>query len=177
VGLFSRHAADAAQAHDPTYRTILVPVVPGVPEEMVATAGHLAAGKGAMIGAITVLEVPQDLPLDAPMPEAEAEVLDHLQRVRRIAEGYGARVVTYIVRGRRAGRAIVEEAARTNAEVIMLRVPVKRRVGASALGPTVDYVLANAPCRVLLSVEPSPRLGKGAVPPTSALREGPPPSP
>lgn len=167
---FPRHA-DAPPAPDPTYRTILVPVVPGVPEEMVATAGQLAAGKGALIGAITVLEVPMDRPLDAPMPDAEAAVLDHLAHVRAIAAGYGARVVTYVVRGRTAGRAIVEEARRTGAEVVMLQVPAKRRVG-TALGPTVDYVLANAPCRVLLSIEPSPRLGRGAVPPTVAATGG-----
>jgi nucleotide-binding universal stress UspA family protein len=158
--LFSRRGDDGRPAPDPTYKTILVPVVPGVPEEMVATAGHLATRKGAMIDAITVLEVPIELPLDAALPDKEAKILSHLERVQSIAESYGARVVTYIVRGRKAGRAIVEEAQRTGANVIMLQVPAKRRVSGPALGPTVEYVIANAPCRVLLSIEPCQRPGR-----------------
>ena len=168
--VFSRRREGAQPPPDPTYKTILVPVVPGVPEEMVATAGHLATRKGAMIDAITVLEVPLDLPLDAPLPEKEEKILRHLERVQKIAESYGARVVTYIVRGRQAGRAIVEEAKRTGADVIMLQVPAKRRVSGPALGPTVEYVIANAPTRVLLSITPCDRPGR---PPAQDLREAP----
>lgn len=152
-----RRERPAPAGVDPTYRAILVPVVAGVSEDIVSTAGRLAASEGAVIGAITVLEVPVQLPLDEPLPDEEAAAGELLDRVRAIAESFGARVVTYVVRARSAGKAIVEEAARTHAEVIMLGVPAKRRIGPKPFGPTVDYVLANSPCRMVLAAEPAHR--------------------
>ncbi|MFM8828792.1 MAG: universal stress protein, partial [Actinomycetota bacterium] len=56
-----------------------------------------------------------------------------------------------VVNSRQAGRAIVEEARRTNAEVIMMGVARKRRLGEHIFGRTVDYVLHHAPCRVVIA--------------------------
>jgi nucleotide-binding universal stress UspA family protein len=59
-----------------------------------------------------------------------------------------------MLRGRNAG-AIVEEAERRNAEIVVmgtLRLPHARR--SEIFGKTVDYVLRHAPCRVMV---PAPR--------------------
>jgi len=103
------------------------------------------------IHAITVVEVPVELPLDAEMPREQRGAEQLLAHARQIAEEYGATVDTTVVNGRQAGRAIVEEARRTNAEVIMMGVARKRRLGEGIFGRTVIYVLRHAPCRVVIA--------------------------
>ncbi|MSO44897.1 MAG: universal stress protein [Thermoleophilia bacterium] len=137
---------------DIAYTNILVPVVATESsEEMIATAGKLAADQDVRIQAITVVEVPMDLPLDAPMPREDraAELL--LAHAKAIAEEYGATVTTRVVRGRQAGRTIVEEATAVGAEVVMMGVARKRRLGEHIFGRTVDYVVKHADCRVVIS--------------------------
>jgi len=158
-----RRSSDAAPAA--TYRAILVPVASGTSDATVATAGRLAASRNAIIEAITVLELPMELPLDAPLPEAEEAALELLEHMRSVAERYGARVITYIVRGRRAGQAIVEEAGRAGVDVIVMAASTRQRTNSRPLGDTVDHVTRHAPCRVILSLEPAAD--------RAAAREGP----
>ena len=151
-----RRRRTAGPAPEATYRAILVPVSARTPESMMATAGRLAASRNAIIEAITVLELPMDLPLDARLPEAEGAALELLERMRAVAERYGARVITFIVRGRRAGQAIVEEAERVGADVIVMSSSARRRTTARPLGDTVGHVMRHAPCRLILSLDPPP---------------------
>ena len=134
------------------YRTIVVPVVrsPETEEALVAAA-RLAAERGATIALVAVLEVPLSLPLNAQMPAQEERLDDVLDEARAIVESYGVRAVVRLARARRAGPAIVEEAARRNAELIVLGAP--RRFGrrGPVFGKTVDYVLKASPVRVLVA--------------------------
>jgi APA family basic amino acid/polyamine antiporter len=135
------------------YRTIVVPVTrSNESEEALVAAARLAADRGATIAVVHVLEVPLELPLDARLnvPEDEAEEL--LDDAQALVEGYGVRAVTRLIRARRAGAAIVEEARRRTAELIVLGAPrrafgPRRRI----FGGTVDFVLREAPCRVLIT--------------------------
>jgi basic amino acid/polyamine antiporter, APA family len=132
------------------YMTILVPIVSG-PEshESVDIAARLAAERGATIVALRVLVVPMDQMLDAPMPDDEAEADRLLDDARFAAEAYGVRMVDRLVRSRHAGRAIVEEATRRQAEIVVLGAPRGRHK--EIFGKTIDYVLKNAPCRVMVA--------------------------
>jgi APA family basic amino acid/polyamine antiporter len=142
---------------DIAFTNILVPVVATeVSEEMMVTAGKLAADQGVTIEAMTVIEVPVNLPLNAALPREEAAANELLAHAKAIAEEYGAQVVTRVVRGRQAGRAITEEATRIDAQVIMMGVAAKRRIGERLFGRTTDYVLRNAPCRVIISSDKAP---------------------
>jgi nucleotide-binding universal stress UspA family protein len=60
------------------------------------------------------------------------------------------RVAERVVRARNAGAAIVEEAERRGAEIIVLGA---RRAGGrrAIFGRTVDYVLKHAPSRVMVA--------------------------
>ena len=62
------------------------------------------------------------------------------------------RVIERVSRARHAGREIVEEAARRNAEIIVMGAPrLPHRTRRSAIfGKTVDYVLKHADCRVMV---------------------------
>jgi basic amino acid/polyamine antiporter, APA family len=133
------------------YRTILVPVLRTVEsEEALVAAARLASERRATIVLLHVLEVPLDQPLDADLRERE-EVGDLiLDEAEALLETYaGIRTVSRLERARSAGPAIVEEAARRDAEVVILGAPrAKVRGGKPIFGRTVDYVLRNAPTRV-----------------------------
>ena len=117
-------------------------------------ACRLAAERRATIVAMTAIEVPLELPLDAYLPEQVAEADEQLDEARAIGESYGVTVITRLVRARNAGRAIVDEAARRHAELILMGGPRRIRLqrGKRAIfGDTVDFVLKHAPCRVMVA--------------------------
>jgi APA family basic amino acid/polyamine antiporter len=141
-----------APAEGVEYTRLLVPVVEGLPsDEAMEVAARLAAERRARIVAITVLEVPLQLPLDAELPKQENQADAVLDEARAIGDSYGVDVITRIVRGRRAGRAIVDEAMRRNAEIVVMGAPRRERRGKAIFGETVDFVLKHAPCRVMVA--------------------------
>ena len=137
------------------YSNILVPVAPGYPsDEAMDVACRLARERRARIVAMTVVQVPLELPLDAYLPAEVEEANEQLDEARAIGESYGVGVTTRIVRARSAGRAIVDEAARRGAEIIVMGGPrrVRLQAGRRAIfGDTVDFVLKHASCRVMVA--------------------------
>jgi basic amino acid/polyamine antiporter, APA family len=135
------------------YRFIVVPVVEGEQaREAMHIAARLATERGARIVAIRVIVVPLDLPLNVELPEPERLADRLLDEAHDIGDLYGVPVVERVVRDRNAGSAIVEEANRRNAEIVVLgapRLPHRTRTS-EIFGKTVDYVLRNAPCRVMI---------------------------
>ena len=136
------------------YRRLLVPVLPGqASDDALDIAASLAAERGAQIAAVTVLEVPLELPLTTDLPVEERFANRELDEARAIGDSYGISVIPRLLRGRSAGAAIVEEAARRGTEIIVIGAPRKDigRRKRAVFGHTVDYVLKNAPCRVMVS--------------------------
>jgi basic amino acid/polyamine antiporter, APA family len=132
------------------YRSILVPIVSGAgSREAVEVAARLATERAGRIVLLRVVVVPLELPLDADLTEQLDEADRLLDEARLITEPYGVRAVERVVRARRAGRAIVEEAERRGTEIIVLGAPRGRH--RAIFGHTVDYVLKNAPCRVMVA--------------------------
>jgi basic amino acid/polyamine antiporter, APA family len=133
------------------FRTIVVPVLrTAESEEALVAAARLASERRARIVILHVLEVPLDQPLDADLPE-RAEAADQiLDEAQALLETYaGVQIISRLERARSAGPAIVEEAGRRDAEVVILGAPrTKVKGGKPIFGRTVDYVLRNAPTRV-----------------------------
>jgi nucleotide-binding universal stress UspA family protein len=141
-----------------TYRRILVPVVDHeISEQAMEIACRLAAERRTSVTAVSVVEVPVELPLDAHMFDAEDELKPVLAEASAIAELYGVSVEARTLRGRSAGEAIVQEAKRARSEIIVLSAPRKQRASrrAPVFGSTVDYVLKHAPCRVMVAAAPA----------------------
>lgn len=141
-------------------KRILVPTI-GTPfsEEMVAVACRLAKRERATVRALYIYEVPPSLPVNDLPPEEERKGSEILQRALQIGEGLSVNVELVFLQGRKAGPMIVSEAERMNAEVILMGLDPERRIqervgGAPAVGKTVEYVLKNANCRILLSRPP-----------------------
>jgi APA family basic amino acid/polyamine antiporter len=135
------------------YRRLLVPIVPGQPsDDATDVACSLAAERGAEIVALFVVEIPLDMPLDVELPGAEQLANLELDEAVAIGDSYGVRVIGRFLRERSAGQAIVEEARRRNTEIVVMGAPRQELAGGRAVfGHTVDYVLRNAPCRVMVA--------------------------
>ena len=140
------------------YRRLLVPVVANAESaRAVQIACDLAAEDHASITALAVLEVPRLLPFDAHMADAEAEARRLLEGVGATGDAYGVRVSPKLLRARDVGAAIVENAATNGIELIVIGVPCRRLRSSRALvfGGTVEHLLKDAPCRVMVITTPS----------------------
>jgi APA family basic amino acid/polyamine antiporter len=139
----------------PHFRRVLVPLKLGIiGEEMAATAVKLASEHGAVVEALYVIEVPLDRELEAPLPAKEERAAASLEEARRLGEELGVEVAGTTLRARSIGKAIVEHARETNADVIVLGSSPRWRRQSRFFSPTVDYVLRKAPCEVLIVAFP-----------------------
>jgi APA family basic amino acid/polyamine antiporter len=142
--------------HEAEYDSVLVPLVDGnYDEHVMSTAMKLAAGKRRGIHVLALITVPNALAIDAGMPEAEAAADSAIEQARiqggRRVSGHKERI-----RAGQAGRRIVEEATDMRASAIVM--PLPRRVnGASLFGRTLETVLAERPCRVIIESAPDGR--------------------
>ena len=138
---------------------ILVPMKLGpIGEEMLATAVKLAEERGSSVEALYVIRVPFDKPLDAPLPDEEARAAASLEEARLLGEEHGVQVSGRVVRARAIGEAIVEEARRVGADLIVLGSAPRWRRQSRFFSPTVEYVLRKAPCEVLVVAFPEAAL-------------------
>jgi basic amino acid/polyamine antiporter, APA family len=139
-----------------SYHRILVPMKLGViGEEMVATAIALAKERGARVEAITVVQVPRARALEAPLPPDLARAAaDSIAEARALGEENEVEVHADAVHARSIGHAIVDEAARRRADLIVLGSSPRWRRQSRFFSPTVDHVLQHAHCEVLVVAFP-----------------------
>ena len=139
----------------PRFRRILVPMKLGIiGEEMAATAVKLAAEHHASVEALHVVLVPLDKPLDAPIPEAEERAAASLEEAKALGEELGVEVEVATLRTRAIGRAIVDHARERGVDLIVLGSAPRWRRQSRFFSPTVDFVLRQAPCEVLIVAFP-----------------------
>jgi basic amino acid/polyamine antiporter, APA family len=138
------------------YRSIILPLTAHrVADEMTATALRLAAESGTKLVALYPIPVPMNLPLSAPMDEAVKKAEHELGEAAALGRQYGVVVIPRIVRTRNVGQAIVDEARRRRAEIIVLGAEQRKRGGERMFGRVIDYVLRNADCRVMVGTQPT----------------------
>jgi basic amino acid/polyamine antiporter, APA family len=139
-----------------TFKRILVPMKLGViGEEMVATAIALAKERGARVEAITVVQVPRERALDAPLPaEVARAAADSIAEAKALGEENEVEVHADAVHARSIGHAIVDEAERRQVDLIVLGSSPRWRRQSRFFSPTVDHVLKHAHCEVLVVAFP-----------------------
>ncbi len=99
---------------------------------------------------VHVLTVPQTVPLDVAMPDAERHANQVLERSREIAERFDVPVETAVLRGREVGTSLVEEARRCGADAVYVRYRSRPApLGHYVVGATVSTLLSSAPCPVI----------------------------
>ena len=135
--------------HEVEYESVLVAFEDGdYSSEAVATAARLAARRRRGIHVLVTITVPPNSPIDAAMPEQESRAASLIDSAR--VRG-GRRVTGHWekVRPGQGGRRIVEEAREIRARAIVMSLP-PRRTGRSLFGRTLETVLTERPCRVII---------------------------
>ena len=159
------------------YGGILVPVFgTELDDDIVATAGRLAAAEGRRgtapprLEVVYVVDLPLTVPLDVPPPPARMEVANRaLARAQELGEQFDTvEVGSAVVRARDIGVGIVQAARERDVQLIVLggEPPTRIRGGAvlggvggsrpAEVGPVTEYVLRKAPCRVLITAPMRP---------------------
>jgi APA family basic amino acid/polyamine antiporter len=146
---------DLVPAEEGLYERILVPMKLGpIGEEVLATAIKLAEERSGAIRAVHVIRVPLALPLDAEMLEEEERAGASLVDARMLAKEHGVDLERQTVRARSIGHAIVDEAKEWGADLIVVGSSPRWRRQSRFFSPTVDYVLRQAPCEVMVIAYP-----------------------
>jgi basic amino acid/polyamine antiporter, APA family len=139
--------------HEVEYESVLVAFEDDhYSPEAVSTAVRLAARRRRGIHVLVTITVPPNSPINAAMPEQEAKASSIIDSAR--VRG-GRRVTGHWekVRPGQAGRRVVEEAREIRARAVVLPLP-PRRTGASLFGRTLETVLSERPCRVIIDSTP-----------------------
>jgi basic amino acid/polyamine antiporter, APA family len=121
-------------------------------EEVVATAVKLAGRRRRGIHVHSMITVPSDLPLDAEREEAERDAQSKIEKAKLIG---GLRVTGHVERVRpgQAGYSIADEAREIKARAIVMGL--RRRDGTPLYDKTIQTVLSERPCRVIVVSEPT----------------------
>jgi basic amino acid/polyamine antiporter, APA family len=136
-------------------RRILVPLKPGdIGLEVLATALRLAEESGGSVRVVHVLKVPMAQPLDADLGAAEQAALEAIEEARQTGAEQGVPVEGLVVRARSRSEAIVAEAARAQADLIMMGSSPRWRTQSRFFSPLVDEVLRSADCEVMVVTYP-----------------------
>jgi APA family basic amino acid/polyamine antiporter len=120
--------------------------------EMVATAIKLAGKRRRGIHVHSMMTVPTNLPLNAEMREREGEAQRKIEEAKLIG---GQRVTGHVARVRpgQAGYSVSEEAAEIKAEAIVMGLSYRN--GAPQYDKTLQTILGERPCRVIIVSDPS----------------------
>ena len=148
------------------YRSVLVAFRDHQPfsDQMVATAVKLASKRRRGVHVHAMITVPTNLPLDAEMEKEEAEAQSKVERAKLIG---GLRVTGHVERVRpgQAGYSIAEEARDIKAAAIV--IGLRFRNGQPLYDDTLQTVLGERPCRVIVVSDPEldgvSRLGRPLV--------------
>jgi len=113
-------------------------------------ACRLGEEQKAEIYLVTVIEVPRTLPMEAPMPVAEAKAQEVIKQGETIVTLRGLPAKAEVRRGRVAGEEIIRAAKDWEADLIVMGIRSQIRMAQEILGRTSDLVLRRAPCEVIL---------------------------
>jgi APA family basic amino acid/polyamine antiporter len=150
-----------ATEHDIEYESILLVYDHAeFSTHVMRIAVKLAARTRRSIHVLVFIEVPVALPIDASMPEQEQAAQGIIEAAKikgkRRVHGHWEKV-----RAGQAGRRIIDEARARGASAIIMPTPPVRR-GAVVFGPTIEAVLKERPCRVIIESIPESHLPAAA---------------
>jgi basic amino acid/polyamine antiporter, APA family len=132
------------------YRSAIVPIFGHELDPDVLFRASRLVGDGGVVDVLYLIRVPSQLSIDAGLEGEEQAARELLETAGLTARRYGVKTRTALLRTRNPGRTIVEEAQRTDAQVVYLGAR-HAPVGEGVLGPTARYLLAERPCRVIVA--------------------------
>src|SRR3954470_17433026 len=147
----------SAVEHEVEYESVLVAFEDTeYSADAVSTAVKLAARRRRGVHVVVLVTVPNHLPIDAQLPDQERQAEQTIEATRAIG---GRRVTGHIekIRPGQGGRRIVEEAREIKARALIMALPRRPRSAGSPFGRTLETMLGDRPCRVIITTEPAKR--------------------
>jgi hypothetical protein len=136
---------------------VLVPLMQAdTPETATMLACRLAKADGqkARVHLAYFLEVPRQLPLNAPLPEEEMAAAQTLEAAEKWVRREGLTAVTHVARTRDTGEEIVHQAGVVHANMVVLSIPPEGDTPDDFTRRIAHTVLDRAPCEVILNKMP-----------------------
>lgn len=150
--LFRRSKPESTEQSEVIPTHLLVPFS-NTPEdrEVLQFACELAGAFQAKLTVLCLVEVPRTVSLQA-CPEAKLEEGEQIaQMAREVAQQHGCRRCETLVKpAYHCGHTIVETVQSLKADMVLMAVRYRRRLGLQTLDDTVETVLRRAPCYVWL---------------------------
>jgi nucleotide-binding universal stress UspA family protein len=136
------------------FERLVVPISGSVNDDrLLSLLPELLGKDGGTVTFLFVVEVPQSMPLDAELPievGGGERALKYAERAARPRLPRGTHIVTELLQARSVGPAIVDEAIDRSADGIVMTASIHRKHGRATLGETINHVLLNAPCEVVV---------------------------
>jgi len=120
-----------------------------VDADVIKVAATLAKPNKAEVIAIHVIEVRWNLALDAVLDNETERGEQVLEQAATIAQQLGVHLETELLQARDAAAAIIDTARERAADLIVLGMPYRKRLGRVYVGQTVTNVYVGAHCAVL----------------------------
>ncbi len=121
-----------------------------VDEDALRAACRLARPARARVLIISVLEVPRNLPLGVSLDEELGEAEGLLGRMEGLATQLGTKVETLVLQAREAGSALVDEARRWDADLMVVGLGAPPHFGEFSLDHTAEELLSRVHCRLIM---------------------------
>ena len=132
------------------FQRILLPLAgTAIDPDLVRLAVSLAKPGRAEVLAVHVIEVRWNQPLDAVLDAETERGEELLDLAAGVAAQLGMTIQTELLQAREAAAAIVDTARERKADLIVLGMPYRRRLGRTYVGRTVEGVYVAAQCAVL----------------------------
>lgn len=145
------------------HRQLVVAVNGGVVDPIILDlAATISKRDKTQVAVVYVVEVSQQLPVDADLPNELERGERILIAAEKTARERGLRATYDVLQARSVGAAIVDEAVQRGADLIVLGAELRDKYGEPTYGSTVPYVMLHAMCevwvcRVPLSTRPMAR--------------------
>lgn len=131
-------------------KRVIVPLAgAAVDADVIKIAVTLAKPNKAAVIAIHVIEVRWNLALDAVLDSETERGEQLLEQAATVAHQLGVEIETELLQARDAAAAIIDTARERKADLVVLGMPYRKRLGRVYVGQTVTDVYIGAPCAVL----------------------------
>ncbi len=145
--------AGAASA-EPQFKILVALHDPDHVHSLMKVACQLAHSIGAEVAALYVEEIGPGLSLDLNLPMLDEDGRKVLSRAAEVASQQDTKISTHLIRAHQAGEAIVSQVRTEGSDLLLLGYRGKRGLKEFVLGSTFRYVIAHAPCQVIVEILP-----------------------
>jgi nucleotide-binding universal stress UspA family protein len=123
--------------------------------ELTDLACRLGA-RAASLLLVHVIELPDNTPLDAQVPNLDAEARKILRTGERVARRSRLNARTVVLRAHSASGALLDELNGNKNDLAVLGYHHGRTLGEVVFGTTAKHLVTHSPCHVMLSIPPVP---------------------